>query len=215
MAISWRALAAAALASGGAAAVAQPFADDFDGYAAGSAIAGQGGWSVWYSGGVDATVSTEQAASGANSMRLAAMSDMVQTFSANAGRWRFSANVYIPSTATGGTREIAIFHIAFRGSLAEEDIGFWVGAQRLPDFIHFLRRVGQEGQLGKAAQEHRVAVGKRFGGAQRRDGKVAHRTRIGRLAARFRVEQRVSKSDEGTAFRRGAPLAAQGDQRSS
>jgi len=90
------------------AATAQPFSDDFESYASGSDIVGQGPWEVWYSGGSHATISNERAASGTKSMRLEAFSDIVKRFDVSSGRWRFGVKVYVPSDATGSTRELYV-----------------------------------------------------------------------------------------------------------
>jgi len=90
----------AALAALSGAASAQ-LNENFDGYTAGSTIAGQGGWEVWYSGGSDATVSTAQAHSGSNSLFLVPGSDIVHRFNISGGKWTMRAWIYSPSTAFG------------------------------------------------------------------------------------------------------------------
>lgn len=91
------------------AASAQSFSENFDSYADGSSIVGQGPWEVWYTGGVDAQVSGEHASSGANSLRLDAFSDIVQQFTGvSSGSWRFGAKVYMPSDSTGAPRDLFI-----------------------------------------------------------------------------------------------------------
>ncbi len=85
----------AALAALSGAASAQ-LSENFDGYTAGSTIAGQGGWEVWYSGGTDATVSTAQAHSGANSLFIVPGSDIVHRFAITGGKWTLTAWVYSP-----------------------------------------------------------------------------------------------------------------------
>ena len=92
-------LAFAAFATGHAAA---QLNDGFDAYAAGSGLSGQGGWSLWYSGGVDGTVSSAQANSGSNSLELVPGSDMVFEFSGiDDGQWVYKAMTYMPSTSAG------------------------------------------------------------------------------------------------------------------
>jgi hypothetical protein len=77
------------------------FEENFDSYKAGSTIAGQGGWEIWYSGGNNATVSGEQSSSAPNSLRDVAASDIVQRFGIDAGVWEFSIDLYTPSGAGG------------------------------------------------------------------------------------------------------------------
>jgi len=87
-----------ALAAAGARA---QFAENFDSYATGSTIAGQGGWEIWYSGGADATVSNAQSQSAPNSLLLNATSDIVQRLDIASGAWTCSAWTYVPSGAVG------------------------------------------------------------------------------------------------------------------
>ncbi len=83
-----------------------PYAENFDAYAAGSSIGGQGGWSVWYSGGSNATVegpATAPAATSApNKLRLVTGSDVVQLFTIDDGKWTFKIKTYVPSSSTPG-----------------------------------------------------------------------------------------------------------------
>ncbi len=82
------------------------FSDNFDSYANGSGINGQGGWEVWCTGGSDASVSNLFASSGANSLQINTGSDIVHQFTGvNSGKWTFSIMTYVPSNA-GGTGEI-------------------------------------------------------------------------------------------------------------
>jgi hypothetical protein len=76
--------------------------DNFDGYVAGAGLGGQGGWSIWYSGGTDGTVSDAFASSGTNSLQLVPGSDMVFEFSGiDDGQWVYRAMTYMPSTSAG------------------------------------------------------------------------------------------------------------------
>jgi hypothetical protein len=78
------------------------FSDDFEAYAAGSAIHGQGGWKGWgNAAAAGAPVSTEYAFSGEKSVEIGPNSDLVHQFTCNGGRWIISALQYIPSGATG------------------------------------------------------------------------------------------------------------------
>jgi len=75
--------------------------ETFDCYADGSNIVGQDGWEGWYSGFVDAQVSSAQAFSAPNSLRLNSFSDIVHQFSITDGQWVARAMTYVPSTASG------------------------------------------------------------------------------------------------------------------
>jgi len=91
-------------------AFAQLDTDDFEGYLAGSYIAGQGSWTIWDSvpGGpgtpdslvVDTFNSTP---GGDNSLQLQPADDIVRVFGglANGGAYTFTSNVYIPSGQNG------------------------------------------------------------------------------------------------------------------
>lgn len=80
--------------------------DDFEGYALGSWIAGQGGWETWDSNpSVDAPVVDDFAHSGTQSLKVGGNgwdSDIVhQVDGATSWTWTAQAYVYIPSTQTG------------------------------------------------------------------------------------------------------------------
>lgn len=79
--------------------------DDFDSYAAGSGIIGQGGWEGWDgSPAPDALVSGALSRSAPNSLESGPITDVVQTFEdVNSGEWIFTAWQYIPGNATGDT----------------------------------------------------------------------------------------------------------------
>ena len=81
------------------------WSDGFESYAAGSNIAGQGGWEGW-TGNVAAggTISTAQAASGTQSLQIVRGNDTVQRFSGiNSGVWELTLQQYVPSSANGVT----------------------------------------------------------------------------------------------------------------
>lgn len=82
---------------------AQAFSDNFDSYATGSTIMGQGGWTTW--DGTPAwntTVTAAQAYSPVNSLLVAGPADIVHTFSGvNSGIRYAKAMTYVPSTQTG------------------------------------------------------------------------------------------------------------------
>ncbi len=81
------------------------FYDNFDSYAAGSNVAGQGGWKGW--GNDDAAGATvDDSNSGRtapNSIRVEAASDLIHEFSYNSGVWTISAQQFIPSSFSGQT----------------------------------------------------------------------------------------------------------------
>jgi hypothetical protein len=77
-----------------------PFSDNFDGYAAGSGIAGQGGWELWDATSPNAFVDSSIASSAPNSLRLDAGSDVVKLVNLTSGKWRIRGQTYFPSTAS-------------------------------------------------------------------------------------------------------------------
>src|ERR1035441_8614649 len=79
------------------------FFDDFEAYAVGSNLHGQGGWAGWAgNASAGALVSTNFAFSPTRSVNITGASDLVHTFSgATNGQWVFSVMQYIPSTSTG------------------------------------------------------------------------------------------------------------------
>lgn len=80
------------------------FSDNFDSYAAGSQMAGQGGWKGWDNvAAAGAPVSNALAFSGANSVEVIASSDLVHEFAFSGGNLELSAMQYIPGNATGST----------------------------------------------------------------------------------------------------------------
>jgi len=83
---------------------AQGFTEDFESYAAGSAMHGQGGWKGWDNvAGAGAPVSTKYAYSGSKSVEIIGTSDLVHEFAISGNRWVFSAMQYIPSGTSGDT----------------------------------------------------------------------------------------------------------------
>lgn len=91
-------MALAVSASGG------PWSDDFDSYALGSNIHGQGGWIGWgNSPAAGALVSDAQARSAPHSLDISGSADPIQPFSASSGQWILTAWQYIPGNMTGQT----------------------------------------------------------------------------------------------------------------
>jgi hypothetical protein len=80
------------------------FSEDFEAYAAGSALAGQGGWKGWAGdAAAGAPASDAFAFSGKNSVQILGSSDFVHEFAVAGGVAEFSAMQYIPSGGTGET----------------------------------------------------------------------------------------------------------------
>jgi hypothetical protein len=78
------------------------WSDDFDTYATGSGLIGQGGWEGWGGGTTDATISSAFALSPPNSVSILTTSDVIhQFYGYTSGIVIITAWVYIPSTATG------------------------------------------------------------------------------------------------------------------
>lgn len=75
--------------------------DDFEAYAAGGGVSGQGIWTTWDGAPVDGVVSTEQAASGAQSLKVVGDNDVVGIFNKMKGVWEFSVKVFVPSNHVG------------------------------------------------------------------------------------------------------------------
>jgi hypothetical protein len=94
--------AVACLALAPAAAEAQYFFENFDSYANGSDIIGQGGWDGWDGGAYPAYVTNFQSYSSPNSLSIVDPADVVQQFSGiSSGSWWARVRVYIPSGQTG------------------------------------------------------------------------------------------------------------------
>jgi hypothetical protein len=90
------ALASAATASAGV------FVDDFESYATGKTLHGQGEWKGWDNNpGAGATVSTMFACSGVKAVEVLGSSDLVHELKQAGGTWSFSIRQYIPSGGTG------------------------------------------------------------------------------------------------------------------
>jgi len=81
---------------------ANAFTEDFESYAAGSELHGQGGWKGWdNTPGAGAPASNAYAYSGSNSVEIGGGSDLVHEFDIAGGRWDFTVMQYIPSGTTG------------------------------------------------------------------------------------------------------------------
>ena len=82
---------------------AQFFADNFDSYASGAGIIGQGGWEGWDANpAADAMVTTLQSFSSPNSLAVSGGADVVHQFvAASGGTWYAKVQTYVPSSQTG------------------------------------------------------------------------------------------------------------------
>ncbi|MCP4423958.1 MAG: S8 family serine peptidase, partial [Chloroflexi bacterium] len=79
------------------------WSDNFDSYATGSEIIGQGGWEGWGGDpGAGATVTDTVSNSAPNSIDVAGPSDLVHQYSGyTTSWWHYTTNVYVPSTMSG------------------------------------------------------------------------------------------------------------------
>lgn len=78
------------------------WSDDFDSYALGSGLHGQGGWEGWQGDpAYDAFVTDVEAYSSPHSAAITPTSDIVQPFADSLGEWVMEAWCYIPSASTG------------------------------------------------------------------------------------------------------------------
>lgn len=80
-----------------------PFADDFEGYASGSDLHGQGGWHGWAENpGVGGLVQTERAFSPTRSVCIPGAGDLARRIAGvTGGQWVLTLRQFIPSTSTG------------------------------------------------------------------------------------------------------------------
>lgn len=93
------------------------WSDNFDSYAAGSQLIGQGGWDGWdASPAAGALVSTAQAHSAPNSAEIVGATDLVHQFSGyTSGVWNFSTQVYVPTSFSGDSYFILLNTYAHLG----------------------------------------------------------------------------------------------------
>ena len=78
------------------------FGEDFESYANGSALHGQGGWKGWNNtSSAGAPVSSLYAYSGSNSVEVVSSADLVHEFDLTGGRWELSIMQYIPGGTNG------------------------------------------------------------------------------------------------------------------
>ena len=116
------------------------FIENFDSYANGSNIIGQGGWEAWYTGGGDALVDNTRSTSPSNALKLlqGPATDVVQRLAITSGVWEFSIQIYVPSTTTPGDGGMVIMLNQYGGSdnwsmqMAINE-AYWGGSQ--PEFF--------------------------------------------------------------------------------
>jgi len=78
--------------------------EDFDSYADGSSMHGQGGWKGWdNNSAATGYVSSAQALSSPHSVDISGPSDLVHEYDADSGHWTYTAWQYIPDDYTNGT----------------------------------------------------------------------------------------------------------------
>ncbi|MCP4607984.1 MAG: hypothetical protein GY845_04640 [Planctomycetes bacterium] len=83
---------------------AEIFSEDFESYANGSALHGQGGWKGWNNdSSAGAPVSSLYSYSGSNSVEVVGSADLVHEFDHAEGRWELSIMQYIPSGTKGNS----------------------------------------------------------------------------------------------------------------
>jgi hypothetical protein len=80
------------------------FTENFESYAPGSSLHGQGGWKGWDNTATSgAPASNSHAVSGTNSVEIISTADLVHQFDLKGGKWEFTVMQYIPSGTTGTT----------------------------------------------------------------------------------------------------------------
>lgn len=78
------------------------WSDNFDSYATGSQLHGQGGWKGWANDpGAGALASNAQSHSSPNSAAIVGASDLVHEYSETSGQWVYTAWQYVPTDFTG------------------------------------------------------------------------------------------------------------------
>jgi len=78
------------------------WSDNFDSYATGSQLHGQGGWKGWFNDpNAGAMTSNAQALSAPNSVDILGGSDLVREYIISGGVWTYSGSVFVPTAHTG------------------------------------------------------------------------------------------------------------------
>lgn len=82
------------------------WSENFDSYAAGGGLHGQGGWKGWGNDvAFDATVSSTQSRSSPNAVDISGDADLVHEHVADSGRWTYSVWQYIPADFTSNASD--------------------------------------------------------------------------------------------------------------
>ncbi len=112
------------------------WSENFDSYASGSQVAGQGGWKGWFNVPANGSiVSNTQALSAPNSLDVVGISDTVHEYSGyNTGQWRYSGSVFTPTNFTV-TGEIAYFILLSNYSDAGTNMHWSVQLQMQADGV--------------------------------------------------------------------------------
>jgi regulation of enolase protein 1 (concanavalin A-like superfamily) len=93
---------ATAMTDAGSRASAEAFKDDFESYAVGSNIHGQGGWKGYNNNpDLGALVSDAFACNGSRSIEVADKGDLIHEYDITGGKWLFSVMQYVPSESAG------------------------------------------------------------------------------------------------------------------
>jgi hypothetical protein len=78
------------------------WSENFDSYALGSGLDGQGNWECWEAGtGTDGYVTDDQNYSSPHSAAIISTTDIVQPFAESGGTWTMEAWCYVPTGSTG------------------------------------------------------------------------------------------------------------------
>ena len=80
------------------------WSDNFDGYATGSQLHGQGGWKGWFNDpNAGALTSGAQFISAPNSVDILGGTDLVREYTVNGGNWTYSGSIFVPTAHTGNS----------------------------------------------------------------------------------------------------------------
>src|SRR5687768_4703681 len=107
----------AAMAMAPVSALAQ-WSDNFDSYATGSQLHGQGGWKGWFNDpSAGALTSNAQFLSAPNSANIAGASDLVREYTASGpGLWTYAGSVFVPTAHTGTSYMILMSNYSDAGT---------------------------------------------------------------------------------------------------
>lgn len=111
------------------------FSDDFDSYANGSGLVGQGGWELWYTGGQDATVLDDQAHSAPHSARLTLETDVVQRFNIQDGQWTLTVWTYVPDVVDALEGDTYFIMMNGYGSTTDDNWSLQIQFNQLTDQV--------------------------------------------------------------------------------